>query len=63
MTIEVRIERIRGLIDKIRRYNRLIVEDSLEPTTLDDMKGNVKDICDEIKTEADQIKAETDQWV
>jgi len=63
MAIEVRIERIRGLVDKMRRYNQLVVEDSLEPTTVANMKGNVKALCDEIKVEADQIKAELDQWV
>lgn len=62
MTIEIRVERIRGLIDKIRRYNRLVVEDSLEPTTLEDMEGNVDTLCDEIKAEADQIKVEAGQW-
>lgn len=62
MAIENRVERIRKLLDKIRRYNQLVVEDSLELTTLSDLKGNVKDLCDQIKDEADQIKAEADQW-
>ena len=62
MTVEVRVERIRGLIDKIRMYNHLVVENSLESTTLEDMQSNVESICDEIKAEADQIKTEIDQW-
>lgn len=62
MAVENRVERIRQLLDKIRRYNQLVVEDSLELTTLADLKGNVKDLCDQIKDEADQIKASADQW-
>jgi len=62
MTIGVRLERIRGLIDRIRRYNHLIAEDSLQPTTVDDMKGKAKDLCDEIRAEADLIKNDIDQW-
>lgn len=62
MAIEDRLERIRRLTDKIRNYNRLVLEDSLEPATIEDLKGNVEDLCGEIKVEADQIKAETGQW-
>ncbi|GAH19950.1 unnamed protein product [marine sediment metagenome] len=62
MTIEIRVERIVKLVGKIRVYDKLVTEDSLEPTTVNDMQGNVKDLCDEIKAEADQIKNEVDQW-
>ena len=62
MAIEVRVERIRGQIDKIRRYNQLVVEDSLLPATIEDIQGNAKDLCNEIKAEADLIKTEIDQW-
>lgn len=62
MAVQDRLERISKLVDKIRRYNQLVVEDSLEPTTVVDMQGNVKDLCNEIKGEADQIKTEVGQW-
>ena len=62
MTIEIRLERIVKLVGKVRTYDKLITEDSLEPATVGDMKGNAKDLCDKIKTEADLIKNEIDQW-
>lgn len=63
MAVVDRLERIGRLVDRIRNYNRLVLEDSLEPTTLEDLKGNVEDLCDEIKVEADQIKTEVGHWV
>ena len=62
MAIEIRLERIAKLVGRVRVYYKLVTEDSLEPPTIDDMKGNAKDLCDEIKTEADLIKNEIDQW-
>lgn len=62
MTIEIRLERIMRLVGKIRTYDKLVTEDSLEPATVNDMKGNAKDLCNGIKTEADLIKNEIDQW-
>ncbi len=61
-TIEIRLERIVNLVGKIRVYDKLVTEDSLEPTTIDDMKGNAKDLCGAAKAEFDQIKIEIDQW-
>jgi len=61
-TIEIRLERILKLVGKIRVYDKLVTEDSLEPATVDDMKDNAKDLCDEIKTETDLIKNEIDKW-
>lgn len=62
MAIEVRLERIAKAVSKIRVYDKLVTEDSLEPATVDDMKGNAKDLCSEIKTETDLIKNEIDRW-
>lgn len=62
MTIEIRLERITKLVGKVRVFDKLVIEDSLEPATVEDIKGNAKDLCNEIKTEADLIKNEIDQW-
>lgn len=62
MAIDDRVEAIRQLLERIKTYNRLIVADNFEASTVDDMKGNAKDICDQAKAELDQIKAEIDQW-
>lgn len=61
-TIETRLERLASLVGKIRVYDKLVTENSLEPTTVDDMKGNAKDLCNVIKAEADLIKTEIDRW-
>jgi len=60
--IASRIDGAKRLLDKIGTYNKLVVSDNFEPTTIDDMKDNAKDICDAVKAEVDQIKAEIDQW-
>lgn len=62
MVVEDRIEGVKRLLDKVRLYNKLVTEDSLEQATVDDMKGNAKTICDNVKAEIDSIKAEIDQW-
>jgi len=62
MTIEIRLERIAKLVGRVRVYDKLVTEDSLQSATVDDMKGNAKDLCDEIKTETDLIKNEIDKW-
>lgn len=62
MAIEDRIAAVKRLMDKVVSYDHLITADSFEPDTIDDMKGNAKDICNTVKTEIDQIKAEIDQW-
>ena len=62
MTIEIRLERISKLVGRVRVYDKLVTEDSLQSATVDDMKDNAKDLCDEIKTETDLIKNEIDNW-
>ncbi|MBA7681076.1 hypothetical protein ES703_89404 [subsurface metagenome] len=62
MTIEIRLERISKLVGRVRVYDKLVTEDSLQSATVDDMKDNAKDLCDEIKTETDLIKNEIDKW-
>ena len=60
--MEDRIVHIKSLLDNIIRYNRMIIADNFEPDTVEDMKGNAKAICDEIKSEADNIKDEINLW-
>lgn len=62
MAMDDRIEIVRQLLERVRNYNRLIVNDNFEVSTIDDMKGNAKDICDAIKDEVDLIKTEIDGW-
>lgn len=62
MGIDDRIEVIKQLLEKVRSYNRLIIYDNFEPLTVEDMKGNAKDICNQTKAELDEIKSEIDQW-
>ncbi len=62
MSIAERIARIRSLLDRLHSYEHLIDANNFESDTVDDIKGNAKDLCDEIKIEADSIKTEVDQW-
>jgi len=62
MAIKDRVDGAKRLLDKVSLYNRLVIENSLEQDTIDDMKGNAKDICDDVKAEIDNIKSEIDQW-
>jgi len=56
------VARIRASLDRLHTYEHMIGGNNFENNTVDDMKGNAKDICDEIKTEIDSIKAEIDNW-
>ena len=62
MSIAERIALVRSLLDRLHSYERLIDADNFEPNTVDDIKGNAKDLCDAIKIEADSIKTEINQW-
>ncbi len=62
MSIAERIARVRSLLDRLHSYEHLIEADNFESGTVDDMKGNAKNLCDEIKAEADSIKTEINQW-
>lgn len=62
MAIDDSIEVIKQLLEKVRSYNRLISSDNFDPLTIEDMKGNAKDICNQAKTELDEMKSEIDQW-
>lgn len=60
--IDTRINKITNLLARAKKYSDIVMSDSFENQTLDDMKGNVKDIVDEAKVELDQIKHEVDNW-
>jgi len=62
MTVETRINRVVTLLNRVKKYGDLVTADNFENQTLDDMKGNVKDILDEAKGEIDEIKSEVDNW-
>ena len=49
MSIESSVKGIVNLLDKLRRYNTLIIEDGLEPATVADMKNKAKDFCNSAK--------------
>ncbi len=56
------IARIRAKLDRLHTYEHMIDGNNFENSTVDDMQGNAKDICDEIKGEINSIKAEIDNW-
>jgi len=62
MTITEKVAQIRSKLDLLCNYQHMIDADNFEPGTVDDMKGNAKDICDVIKSLTDDIKAEIDNW-
>lgn len=62
MAIENDIAQARALLDKIYQYERLVVGNTFQPDTIADMKGNAKDLCDEVKDKIDDIKTEIDNW-
>ena len=62
MSVAERIALIRSLLDKLHSYQRMIDGNSFENSTVTDIKGNAKSLCDQIKSEADSIKAEINLW-
>jgi len=62
MAIESKIDGVKRLMERVHDYQHMIEADSFEPPTVEDMKGNAKDLCDAAKAEIDNIKAEIDSW-
>lgn len=62
MAIEDRIETVKALLKKLSNYNRIVVENNFEPSTITDIKKNAKSLCDDIKTEVKEIKDEINNW-
>ncbi len=62
MSVAERIALIRSLLDKLHGYQRMIDGNSFENSTVTDIKGNAKDLCDQVKNEINSIKTEIDQW-
>ena len=62
MSIADRVAHVRALLDKLQSYEHMIDANGFTTATVDDMKGNAKNLCDVIKADADNIKTEIDQW-
>lgn len=62
MTLNDSIAQVRKKLDMISQYDNMVSNNDFEPDTVDDMKGNAKDICAEIKSVVDDIKTEIDNW-
>lgn len=60
--IQARIDRIAGLLARVKKYNEIVTVDSFQDAARGEMKDNVKAILDEVKDEIDQIKDEVDNW-
>ncbi len=61
MAVEDRLGIVNQHIEKARRYVRLIVGNSFSSVTLDELKANAKDRCDDAKDELDLAKDEIDE--
>ncbi len=62
MNIEEYIAQVRSGLDRLSQYEHMIDANNFESDTVEDMKGNAEDICDQLKTIIDDIKAAVDQW-
>lgn len=62
MSIENNCNNIRGILDRIARYNKIVRADSFSQDALGEMKDNCRDLADNAKAELDKIKAELDNW-
>lgn len=62
MSIEGKIAEVRATLDRLHSYQRMINAGNFEQATVDDMRGNAKDLCDDVKSIINQIKAEVNQW-
>ncbi len=62
MSIEENVAQVRSGLDRLSQYEHMIDADNFESDTVDDMKGNAKDICDQLKARINDIKDAVDQW-
>jgi len=53
---------IRQKLEGLERYARLVISNTFTSETLTELKGNAKDLCDEVKDEADLVKLDIDEW-
>ena len=60
--ISTRIDRIAGLLGRIRQYGDIVTADSFENATLAEMKANVKAILKDAEAEISGIEDEVDNW-
>lgn len=62
MAIPERCGRILSLLDRVKRYDTIVRNDTFTNSALGEMKDNVKDVLDQVKDEIDLIKDEVDNW-
>lgn len=62
MAIEDNIAQVRKRLDMISQYDYMVLNNSFEPDTITDMKGNAISVVDEIETEVAAIKVEINNW-
>jgi len=62
MSIESKIDEIATLLQMIKHYDLLIAANSFEESTIEDMQGNAKATCDDIKDDVTEIKTLIDSW-
>ncbi len=60
--IDTMTEGVKRLMDRLDDYQRMIDGGNFETPTIDDMKGNAKNLCDVAKGEIDNIKSVIDAW-
>jgi len=61
MSVEDRLGIVQQQIERTRRYVRLVIGNTFSPDTLDELKNNAKDLCDDAKAELDLVKNEIDE--
>lgn len=62
MALSERCARVLALLDRVKRYDAIVRNDSFSPDALNELRNNAKTIIEEAKVEIDQIKAEVDNW-
>lgn len=62
MSIKDKIDDAAFLLQKVKKYDDLILGNNFTDATVLDMKQNAKDVCDEAKADIDDIKTEIDGW-
>ena len=62
MAVEDRISQVQNLLERLRRYTRLVISDGFTDETLAELRNNAKSICNDIKAEIGLIKTDIDGW-
>lgn len=62
MSIKDKIDEAATLLQKVKKFDDLMLGNSFTDATVIDMKQSAKDVCDEAKGDIDDIKSEIDGW-